>query len=482
MSNSPSGAGSYVRRNLPPLIVGVAALVAIIGALVVVIDRVRDDDSDAPTRVADLDRSRDRDPGDDRADDDLDRFLEGFGRGGLLLGVSLSEDDGALVVDEVIAGTPADDAGIEPGDEIREVDGERVRSVEELQDAIADIEVGETYELSIERDGDERELTVRREAAIGAALAALLDQLAEDGFDPDDFDDRFDFRQFDPDQFDFEGFDDEDLEWFLDQFRFNPPEGGPFRFDLDPDLFDPQGLRPTLGLTVVQTSEGLTVVQVDPGSAAAEAGLEREDVILEVDGRPVETIDALRDALPRFDLTDHDGSRIVAVVDLLVRRDGRELELQARFSLGPLRVIPTLPGGGPLPLATPELDQSTQRLLDELRELESFLDSDEFLERFDERLRDQLEALVDEALASRLERDDVEPAPTEPARFKDLEVYRGVVEVSTDDLIVLGGSRGSIAFEVTAETEVVGAAPRVGGISMVAADGDGRALLVLTTT
>ena len=74
--------------------------------------------------------------------------------GGPMLGVGVGVgSDGGLVVEDVAPGSPADEAGIEPGDVIERVDGERVRTVEELRGALAAVEPGAQYRVTTNRYG-----------------------------------------------------------------------------------------------------------------------------------------------------------------------------------------------------------------------------------------------------------------------------------------------------------------------------------------
>lgn len=446
MSTSPPSPDSYVRRNLPPLIVGLAAIVAIVGALVVVIDRARDDNDDGAT-VADA--PIESDARERQLDGEFGDLLEQLVGDQLLLGVSLSEELGVLRVQHVVPGTPAEAAGIEPGDEILGVDGARVSSVEELRAAIAAVEIGDEYEVEIARDGDNRELTVRREITIGAAMAALLERFAAEGFDLDRFD--------------------------LDDFDSRAPNG---RSPFASDPFAELRLRPTLGLSVVQTNEGLRVVRVEAHSIAEEAGFEPGDVILEANGEPVDSIEDLRAVLPTGGLN---GGQLLEsqVLELLVLRDGDELTLVARFPASLIPFFPVQPNPS-LPNATPGPDLFAERFFGELDDLESFLDSDEFLDQVSERLRDRIEALIEEALTASAAESEPQ-TEDEPASFAGLDVYRGNVDALSDGEIVLGGSLGSIAFELTEETAIVGGMPRVGRVSTVASNADREALLVLTT-
>ena len=63
--------------------------------------------------------------------------------------MTVEEQDGAIVVQRVLEGSAAARAGVEAGDEIRRVDGRRVNSVDRLREALAEIELGEDYELEV---------------------------------------------------------------------------------------------------------------------------------------------------------------------------------------------------------------------------------------------------------------------------------------------------------------------------------------------
>lgn len=78
------------------------------------------------------------------------------------LGVSLAETDGApgAEVGEVRPGSPAEEAGLQAGDVITAVDGEAVPSAEELQRLIESKKPGDELELTVDRDGATRRVTV----------------------------------------------------------------------------------------------------------------------------------------------------------------------------------------------------------------------------------------------------------------------------------------------------------------------------------
>jgi putative serine protease PepD len=66
---------------------------------------------------------------------------------------------GATIV-EVHAGTPAEDAGLEPGDRVVSADGQPIDSPEELTGLIGSKAPGDELELELVRDGETRTITV----------------------------------------------------------------------------------------------------------------------------------------------------------------------------------------------------------------------------------------------------------------------------------------------------------------------------------
>ncbi len=86
-----------------------------------------------------------------------------------VIGASVSTDDstsGATIV-EVPGGTPAARAGLEKGDRVVAVEGERVGDGISLIVAIRTHQPGETLELTVMRGGSERTVRVRLQAKVG---------------------------------------------------------------------------------------------------------------------------------------------------------------------------------------------------------------------------------------------------------------------------------------------------------------------------
>jgi len=72
--------------------------------------------------------------------------------------LGLKDATGALV-SEVVQGSPADKAGIRPGDVITSINGQGVRSNTDLQNAIGLLRVGESVDVGLVRDGKPRKVT-----------------------------------------------------------------------------------------------------------------------------------------------------------------------------------------------------------------------------------------------------------------------------------------------------------------------------------
>ncbi|MBT5773612.1 MAG: PDZ domain-containing protein [Dehalococcoidia bacterium] len=454
MTTDGTPRASWLSRNQWPLVVGAVALVALLGWALVAIDQFSDDEDDFGQQVTE------RSPGTG------DRFRfdgSGFQSNGVVLGVLFAEFD-ELVVAEVTPGMPADEAGLRRDDEIREVDGERVRDVDELREAIWEIAPGDEYELTIERGGDELTLDVRRlEPFVTNERNGR--QQAIPGSAPGNGGQGFNFHR------------------------------GNGRQPAGPDVFDSSRLRPTLGVSVVQTSDGLQVMAVLPGSAAAEAGFREGDVITKVERDRVRTIDQLHEALPVFDLSgDEPPDEVGSAVEFTVLRDGRERELDVVFSIRPGELFPIVPPGTAQSPGAPEIpqevvEQVVERLLMRLSEQiesDSFSrQTDELVEQLMMRLFADLEGdavsglgqqVVDQVLARLFaDLDELDAS----GQLADATVYSGSVSELGDASIVLTGVRGPIRLTITNATLFVGGAAQVGGVASVVADENLNAVLVV---
>jgi len=155
---------------------------------------------------------------------------------------------GALV-SEVLADTPARAAGLRAGDVILSVNGQTVDGPKELSSAIARLEPGTAAKLVVLRDGAEQDFTV-----------ALAERPDKDS---------------------------------LARRELRGETQAPFGLQLG-DL--PRGAARQLGV-----EGGALVREVEPGSAADDAGLVADDVILSVGKHDVGSAEEAREALQRVD-------------------------------------------------------------------------------------------------------------------------------------------------------------------------------------
>ena len=152
--------------------------------------------------------------------------------------LEVEEQSGALVSD-VSADSPAEKAGIERGDIIIDFDGHKIKGSRDLPAKVAATPVGEKVELTVLRDGKEKQLTVSvGELADDNSLLGKADGASKG-------------------------------KWGLQLH------------DLDEKMAEQ--LR-------VDAQEGVAIVGVEPGSAAAEAGLRKGDVIVEVNRQAVDSV------------------------------------------------------------------------------------------------------------------------------------------------------------------------------------------------
>ncbi|NVD46087.1 Do family serine endopeptidase [Qipengyuania atrilutea] len=169
-------------------------------------------------------------------------------------------------VQSVEEGAPADEAGIQAGDVVTRVNGQEVTPDQTLSYIVANIAPGTSIPVELLRNGDRRRVTL----TVGRRPSD--DQLRQNQM--------------------FEGDD----------------EGA------DPDVQSSDIILERLGLQVVELSPqinsqlgisddttGVAVVSVDPNSDAARKGLQRRDVILQVNYRNLQGVEGLEAAIAEAD-------------------------------------------------------------------------------------------------------------------------------------------------------------------------------------
>ena len=189
----------------------------------------------------------------------------------LAQGLGLDDTNGAVVA-EVSEGSPAAEAGFERGDVIRKFDGKPVERVTDLTRMVADTSAGHAVDVVVWRNNAEQTIEVKvgqmpKEDQVVAA-AEPSSEAAE------------------------------------------TPKLGVMLAELTPDA------RQSLNLP--DGAEGVVVTDVQPGSPAAEKGLQPGDVIVEADRKqvtePKMVADAVRAATERGE----------EAILLLVKREGQD--------------------------------------------------------------------------------------------------------------------------------------------------------------
>ena len=200
--------------------------------------------------------------------------LSGRGAG---IGVRLTDrSGGGVVIDEVVAGSPADKAGLKRSDVIVEFDGEQVRSARQFARLVQETASGRPVKVTITREGQRRDVQVTPDERRGDVMVSgdFGDYMRDLGRDLGRLGDR------------------------LPPFNFN--------FDFDTPIVSGRRLGVTIEELTGQLADyfgakdGVLVTSVTDGSAAARAGLKAGDVITSINGERVgsreDLLRGLRDA------------------------------------------------------------------------------------------------------------------------------------------------------------------------------------------
>lgn len=168
--------------------------------------------------------------------------------------LDLNDTKGVLVSNVKTDGSAAK-AGIERGDIITAINGERIEDSNTLRNKVAGTMPGTEIKITVSRGGNTQEFTAR------------LDELETEKAAANNFGD---------------GRNDKN----------KPAENGKLGLTLQPA---PAELLKNLQLTA--DTKGLVVTEVDPNGAAAEEGIARGDVILEINRKAVGTIEEAQTAI-----------------------------------------------------------------------------------------------------------------------------------------------------------------------------------------
>jgi serine protease Do len=199
-----------------------------------------------------------------------------FGGNRAFLGVSSAKDDKGAKVNSVDKESAAEKAGLRKDDIITRIGDTKIEGSDDLYDAISKYKPEEKVNITYLRDGKEAHTT----ATLGKSTAARTFRFNGEDFG-DNLNRNFNFKM-------------------PSMPRIPNMEGMDFSF----------GHKPRLGVEIQDLADGkgVKVLDVDEESAGAKAGLQKDDVITEVDGKAVTSVDELRSKVR--DLKEGDSVKI----------------------------------------------------------------------------------------------------------------------------------------------------------------------------
>ncbi|WP_419161645.1 PDZ domain-containing protein [Candidatus Palauibacter sp.] len=262
-------------------------------------------------------------------DDRSERVRLTFAAGGGYLGVGIADVDDeraselgmsrpyGVYISDVVEDGPAAEAGVEEGDVILRWNGDRLESVAQLQRLARETPPGRVTELTVLRDGAERELSVELGypwGGVGSAAAGRRLQFVAPQIDLSR--QRIEATR-------------ERVEAARDLVEAAWDRGRPY--DLTRQRFA-IAMRPRLGVSIQSLGEqlaeyfgvegGALVMSVSEDSPAAEGGLQAGDVIVGIGDEDIADPGDLRETLSELEPGD---------VLLRVIRDGEEHTLTVRL-------------------------------------------------------------------------------------------------------------------------------------------------------
>jgi serine protease Do len=181
------------------------------------------------------------------------------------LGVSTEKDDKGARVSEVIEESAAQKAGLQNNDIITSVNGVKVSDSESLLEAVRKCKPGQQVDVAFLRDGKEKKV----KATLGKTDDAFAFTMPQDYMEG--FERNFNFKMVEP------------------PMMPGAPHGM-WYWNED---------RPKFGMGVEDNpdGDGVKVSNVEAESQAAKAGLQKDDIITEVEGKTIKNVDELREEL-----------------------------------------------------------------------------------------------------------------------------------------------------------------------------------------
>lgn len=215
-----------------------------------------------------------------------ENFERNMDKGGTFLGVTTEKTDGGVRIEEVVKDSPAEKAGLSKDDIITKINDTKVNGPGELSEIISSMEPKKEIKVHIKRDGKDktikatlghRKISMERTfsfttpqgnvKSLAIPRAPRAPRMPGAPGAPSDL--------FPPGEFNFD------------------------REDMNITGYGSFNRGPKLGLKIQDLEEGagVKVLEVEEGSAAATAGLKKDDIITEIGNVKVNNTDEAREQL-----------------------------------------------------------------------------------------------------------------------------------------------------------------------------------------
>jgi len=196
-------------------------------------------------------------------------FLGNYSEDRAMLGVTTEKKNEGVAIIEITKESAAEKAGLKKGDIITSIDGKKIEDPDDLSKAIRDHKPGDKVAVSFIRDKKEQKIT--------AELTSWKGVMVYSGTP------NFNFNV-------------DDLK--LDRFFPNgieTPRAGAGTLNQFRSTFG----TPRLGISIqdAEDGKGVKVLEVDEDGNAAKAGLKEDDVITEIDGKAINSVDEMARAV-----------------------------------------------------------------------------------------------------------------------------------------------------------------------------------------
>jgi C-terminal processing protease CtpA/Prc len=263
---------------------------------------------------------------------------ESFPRSGFRLGVVLSDDNGdakGVAIEKILPDSPADKAGLQEGDILVRIDGERIQTARDVREMLRSLEGTKDLQVEILRDGQPVTVTVTPE--------------------------KREFPSF-------------------------PRMGGRYLGvnlqNLDPDL---------AAYFQVDPNEGVLVTRIEPDSPAAKAGFHSGDIITHINGNKISAAEDVSRII-----SDDNAETVEVIIlrhgteqKLIARPEKREF-FNHRAMMEGMEDVPQM-------LNSPEFNSEMENLKNELRELKDELQGmkQEDINRMRNEIQNQLKEQMD---------------------------------------------------------------------------------------